>query len=198
VVINQSGTVQQVNHYYPFGGLFGEGLQDSNQPYKYNGKELDRQLGLDMYDYGARHYDAALARWFTVDPLAEKYPHLSGYVYCFNNPINYFDPDGQQGRRSAASGAFIGWLIPPARATTPLQMMQKDRLHIKAVHAVLDVGGMAPGVGEPADALNGLLYSIEGDTWNAGMSFAGTIPLLGWAANECKMGLKRVKKCVKG
>ena len=49
VVMNQSGTVEQVNHYYPFGGLFGEGLQTSNQPYKYNGKELDRFQGLDMY-----------------------------------------------------------------------------------------------------------------------------------------------------
>ena len=49
VVMNQSGTVEQVNHYYPFGGLFGEGLQTSNQPYKYNGKELDRFEGLDMF-----------------------------------------------------------------------------------------------------------------------------------------------------
>ncbi|WP_298646920.1 RHS repeat-associated core domain-containing protein [uncultured Proteiniphilum sp.] len=73
VVINQGGTIQQLNHYYAFGGLFGEGVQTSNQPYKYNGKELDRFQGLDMYDYGARHYDAALGRWFTVDPLAEKY-----------------------------------------------------------------------------------------------------------------------------
>ena len=68
VVINQSGAVQQVNHYYPFGGLFGEGLQTANQPYKYNGKELDRFQGVNMYDYGARHYDAALGRWLTVDP----------------------------------------------------------------------------------------------------------------------------------
>jgi|SRR5690554_1728634 len=44
IVINQSGTVEQVNHYYPFGGLFGEGIQTVNQPYRYNGKELDRQV----------------------------------------------------------------------------------------------------------------------------------------------------------
>jgi len=49
VVMNQSGAVEQVNHYYPFGGLFGEGVQTVNQPYKYNGKELDRFEGLDMY-----------------------------------------------------------------------------------------------------------------------------------------------------
>jgi RHS repeat-associated core domain len=94
VVINQSGAVQQVNHYYPFGGLFGEGVQTSNQPYKYNGKELDRFQSLDMYDYGARHYDAALGRWFTMDPLAEKYYPISPYVYVGNNPIRFIDPDG--------------------------------------------------------------------------------------------------------
>ena len=94
VVIDQAGTVEQVNHYYPFGGLFGEGLQTSNQPYRYNGKELDRQLSLDLYDYGARHYDAALGRWLTVDPMAEKYYSISSYAYCGNNPVNRIDPDG--------------------------------------------------------------------------------------------------------
>jgi len=53
VVINQSGTAQQVSHYYPFDGLFGEGVETANQPYRYNGKELDRFQGVDMYDYGA-------------------------------------------------------------------------------------------------------------------------------------------------
>ncbi|MEA4919205.1 RHS repeat-associated core domain-containing protein, partial [Proteiniphilum sp.] len=95
VVISQSGAVQEVNHYYPFGGLFGEGVQPSIQRYKYNGKELDREFGLDMYDYGARHYDAALGRWFTVDPLAEKYYSISPYVYVTNNPIRFIDPDGR-------------------------------------------------------------------------------------------------------
>ena len=95
VILNQSGTVEQVNHYYPFGGLFGEGLQASNQPYRYNGKELDRELGLDMYDYGARHYDAALGRWLTVDPLAEKYCSISQYAYVANNPVRFIDPDGR-------------------------------------------------------------------------------------------------------
>jgi RHS repeat-associated protein len=94
VVIDQGGTVQQVNHYYPFGGLFGEGMQLSNQPYKYNGKELDRKFGLDLYDYGARHYDAALGWWFTMDPLAEKYYSISPYAYCGNNPVRFTDPTG--------------------------------------------------------------------------------------------------------
>jgi RHS repeat-associated protein len=93
VVINSSGTVAETNHYYPFGSLFAS---TSVQPYKYNGKELDAKKGLNWYDYGARHYDATLGRWFVVDPLAEKYYAWSPYNYCLNNPISNIDPDGKQ------------------------------------------------------------------------------------------------------
>ena len=55
----QTSTYQQVNHYYPYGGLMGESTGGDVQRYKYNGKELGRMHGLDWYDYGARHYDAA-------------------------------------------------------------------------------------------------------------------------------------------
>lgn len=65
------------------------------QPYKYNGKELDRMHGLDWYDYGARMYDAVLTGWTSIDPLAEDYYHVSPYAYCLNNPVNAIDPDGR-------------------------------------------------------------------------------------------------------
>ena len=94
VVVKQDGTIEQVNHYYPFGGLFGESTDGDVQRFKYNGKELERMHGLDWYDYGARHLDAALGRWSTIDPMAEKYYHLSPYNYCENNPIKFVDPDG--------------------------------------------------------------------------------------------------------
>ena len=94
MVIRQDGTKEQVNHYYPFGGLFGESAGMQKQAYKYNGKELDTNIGLNWYDYGARHYDAALGRWNAVDPMAEKYYGVSPYNYCGNNPILHIDPDG--------------------------------------------------------------------------------------------------------
>ena len=91
VVINGGGTVMETNHYYPFGGVFST---SNVQPYKYNGKELDIKNGLNWYDYGARHYDAALGRFMTQDRFAEKYSSLSSYQYGANSPVCNVDVNG--------------------------------------------------------------------------------------------------------
>jgi RHS repeat-associated protein len=69
-------------------------LNPQEQPYKYNGKEFDTMHGLNMYDYGARHYDAAIMRWHVPDALAEKYYSISPYAYCANNPVRFIDVNG--------------------------------------------------------------------------------------------------------
>jgi len=95
VVVSQDGMVEEINDYYPFGGLITTS-SSAIQPYKYNGKELDRESGLDWYDYGVRMYDATLGRWHVVDPLSEMYAELSPYNYCMNSPIKLIDIDGMQ------------------------------------------------------------------------------------------------------
>lgn len=94
VVVDQDGAIEEVNHYYPFGGLMASST-NTVQSYKYNGKELDRKGGLDWYDYGARHYDATIGRWHVVDPMGEKYYNWSPYAYCKNSPVLRIDPDGK-------------------------------------------------------------------------------------------------------
>ena len=94
VVVDEEGTVEEVNDYYAFGGLMSTSSRQSVQPYKYNGKELDRKGGLDWYDYGARMYDAALGRFMKTDRFSEKYVSLSPYQYGANNPVNNIDVNG--------------------------------------------------------------------------------------------------------
>ena len=90
VVADATGAVKEENGYYPFGMLHGG--DGGIQPYKYNGKELDRMHGLEWYDYGARMYNGY--RFTTPDRYAEKYPSLSPYQYGANNPVNVIDING--------------------------------------------------------------------------------------------------------
>lgn len=96
MVVNAStDAVEQVSHYYAYGGIIGnlssnEGLQE----FKFGDKKLDRTYGLDLYDFEARQYDA-ITPWFTsIDPLAEKYYSISPYAYCAGDPVNLIDPTG--------------------------------------------------------------------------------------------------------
>ncbi|MBP2661797.1 MAG: repeat-containing protein [Firmicutes bacterium] len=73
---------------------FAEGVTSSGQPYKYNGKELDTERGLNLYDYGARMYDPELGRFMNLDPLAELSRRWTPYNYAYNNPMYFVDPDG--------------------------------------------------------------------------------------------------------
>ena len=71
-------------------------ITGAENAYQYNGKELNSDFDLDWLDYGARWYDASIARWSAVDPLSEKYYSISPYAYVANNPLKYIDPDGRQ------------------------------------------------------------------------------------------------------
>ena len=50
----------------------------------------------NLYTSSARHYNSALSIWLSVDPMADKYPGLSPYTYCANNPVRLVDPDGRE------------------------------------------------------------------------------------------------------
>jgi RHS repeat-associated protein len=94
VVANMSGTVQQTNHYYPYGMTFDDSTSPAVQPYKYGGKEFDKERSLNWSDFHARQYMNDVPRFTTIDPLAEKYPSMSPYAYVANNPIKYIDIAG--------------------------------------------------------------------------------------------------------
>ena len=96
VVLNQSNQPIELNSYYPYGALMAATTTEGAQPYKYSAKELDRENGLDLYDSQARWYAPQTGRTPTMDPLAEKYPYLSPYLWCAANPITLTDPTGKE------------------------------------------------------------------------------------------------------
>ncbi|MEM0544055.1 RHS repeat-associated core domain-containing protein [Flavobacterium sp. j3] len=119
--IHTNGTLRvlEQSHYYPFGlkhekyntdqfgfipdpnGGYNSGVTTGRQligrivyQYKYNGKEYQDELGLNMYDYGARNYDPAIGRWMNIDPLADERDWMTPYNFVQNSPILRFDPKG--------------------------------------------------------------------------------------------------------
>ncbi len=119
--------ILEENNYYAF-GMKHEGYNtvttatDPALKYKYNGKELQDELGLDWYDYQARNYDPALGRWFNVDPLAETSRRYSPYTYCLDNPIYFIDSDGMEAESSSVdmeTELEDGGGDPPPKARGP-------------------------------------------------------------------------------
>ena len=92
--------IKTINNYYPFGmdmeGNWNGSFNAVNNTHKYNEKEWNNDFGLGWYDYGARFYDPAVARWVAVDPLAEQAHSWTPYRYGFDNPIKFIDPTGMK------------------------------------------------------------------------------------------------------
>src|SRR5690625_4005348 len=100
----------------PFGESMSEQRRSGsvNNPYMFNGKELDSETGL--YYYGARYYNPRISNWLSVDPIALWQPvqevehyiegqhnggyfnpkNMSVYGYTYQNPLRYIDPNGKQ------------------------------------------------------------------------------------------------------
>jgi RHS repeat-associated protein len=97
LITDQAGAIVQHLEYVPFGETFIDERRSASSwttPYQFSGKERDEETGL-LY-FGARYQDSKYGIWYSVDPLAEKYPNISSYVYCLDNPVKYVDPDGRK------------------------------------------------------------------------------------------------------
>ncbi|MGW8890055.1 golvesin C-terminal-like domain-containing protein [Streptomyces sp. NPDC055749] len=140
--------------------------KEAYNPYRFNAKRWDANSG--TYDMGFRDYNPGLNRFTTRDmyngALADMglgTDPMTGNRYAFTggNPTSFIEIDGHWS---------CSWCSD-------------------AGHLVLDVAGLVPVIGEPADGINALWYLAEGDTENAALSAAGMIPIAGWAATGAKV-----------
>ncbi|SDQ01467.1 RHS repeat-associated core domain-containing protein [Mucilaginibacter sp. OK268] len=161
---NSATAIKQQDDYYPFGMEISRGTTVSpKNEYLYNKKELQEELG--QYDYGARFYDPVIGRWTSVDPLSELDRRLSPYIYGFDDPMRFTDPDGMwPDWLDHAIASAKQWLGAPAEENYAT--------------AVSQVAGAAYGTGQlPVPATNGqaLLMNLGQAGYQMAASMPGTL-----------------------
>ncbi len=182
--------LQEENNYYPF-GLKHKGynavtnITKGNrvaQKYKYNGKELQDELGLDFYDFGARNYDPALGRWMNVDPLAEKSRRFSPFNYALNNPVYFIDTDGMEASpfdwvKKNGRWTYVEGIKSAAQATAQgYEDFRSNRSIIRAKIGSGDIGDVYLGDGGDSHYATAEDYPLA----NGGKSFANSF----WNDNQ--------------
>lgn len=119
--ININGTIEtneltSNKDYFPFGGTHNEQYTDGLAAvynYTFQGKEIQKENGVNWHDFGSRMYDASLGRWMATDPQNQ---FGSPYQALGNNPISNIDPDGEFAMVAVAVGAAIGAIYGAVKA----------------------------------------------------------------------------------
>ena len=110
--------------------------------YTFSGKERDEETGYSYF--GARYYNSIYSIWLSVDPMSDRYPSISPYAYCANNPVNMVDSDGN-------SPQFVGALVGAGMdmaiqvATNLIQGEKWYKIDVKSV--LISAGAGAVGAG---------------------------------------------------
>jgi RHS repeat-associated protein len=213
--------ILQETHYDPWGvELQGLGYQEPGSKvnkYLYNGKEFNDHLGLNLFDYGARMYDASVGRWFTVDPLAELPSQIahSPYVYAWNNPVGMIDPTGMAAEESdpgkkgkkGTEDPPPGWeemgilyggpTISGERIYPNLGEINKSNQNaqagwgwVDAAQMGLDAIGMTeiPVVSQGAELVSAGISFGRGDTYGGLIGLGSMIPIAGKYFEALKVG----------
>lgn len=77
--------------------------------------------------------------------------------------------------------------LPPSEDDAPSGWTK----FLDRVQTTLDIAGLAPGIGEPADVINAIISAGRGNWVDAGLSATSAIPFLGWGGTTAKF-IKKV------
>ncbi|WP_343791082.1 RHS repeat-associated core domain-containing protein, partial [Wandonia haliotis] len=139
--------------YSPFGVTWRDGGETGK--YGFNGMEKDDEIKGkgNSYDFGARMYDSRVGRWFSRDPLEKKYPHVTPYIFSYNSPILFNDPDGKEAIITVVSNETGGGtitisadIIMVGKSVTPEKIVKAQELYNTMLK-------------------NGSYVDVEGNTW---------------------------------
>ncbi len=117
---NQNDIIEESN-YYPF-GLKHEGyntnVQGEEHAYKtFQGQEISKEMGYNMFEFKFRHYDPAIARFVAIDPLAENFVNNSVYAFSENRVIDGWELEGKERRDVHSEDPNLQDLSPEQKQT---------------------------------------------------------------------------------
>jgi RHS repeat-associated protein len=100
MVQHYTGPLVEETSYYPFGliqqGISSRAFGRQENKIKYNSIELERGLGLNVYDAQFRELDPQIGRWWQIDPKTDEMLMWSTYASNYDNPIRFADPLGDK------------------------------------------------------------------------------------------------------
>ena len=103
------GSAVQHLHYLPWGEDFvDQRTTNWHAMHTFSAKEKDSETGLSYF--GSRYYSSDLSIWLSVDPMSDKYPSLSPYTYCADNPVKLVDPEGEEFEEGKPPGRISTFL----------------------------------------------------------------------------------------
>jgi len=159
---DESGNIVDRFSYLPFGGKLSHDVGSTETPFLYNGRDGVMTDESGLYYMRARYYDPNIRRFINRDTLLGEVGQMATL-----NRFGYVNGN-------------------PVSGVDPLGLYSWS----EAGHDGLDLIGLIPLLGEPADLANGVWYSYEGDVLNSSLSFAAAVPGLGYAASASKAGMR--------
>jgi len=154
----------------------------SGYNYKFQNKEWQDELSLNLYDFGGRLYDPATVRTTTHDPLAEKFYDLSPQSFLNNNPLRFTDPTGMESNDWIKRNGKIVWDEKVTSATD--KDLQKGDIYL-GKNVLVGTHNRDENLKEPINSATFDLYlesdktgptaSIKGNTIPADVNKYGTL-----------------------
>src|SRR5690606_11372473 len=83
-VTHTKSPIIEATDYFAYGSISQSYTRENavENKIKFNSRELQNELSLNLYDYKKRFYDPSLGRFISVDPLAGQFPWWTPYQFA--------------------------------------------------------------------------------------------------------------------
>ena len=150
-ILNTSGTKVVEYTYTAWGEVLSVTGSLANtigkiNPFRYRGYYYDTETG--FYYLQTRYYDPVVGRFLNADSAGAIGDHTSTFsmnqfAYCYNNPMHYYDPDGE----FALTLSFLGWavavlIVGTVATITAVKILSDPAVQRAIARAVADIGNV--------------------------------------------------------